>query len=136
MHAAVGIHQRCLVWLQDILETWRLRTPNEWERLGTWAGVLLWRNSIYNSVISSFKNLAEVNPVLHQLGYRDKAWSVNKCVPASDWSLQCSDFAKLCIEQQSLLAHYAALNFCKHKCMLNSRSPCRWRCSVIWHYTL
>lgn len=65
--------------LQDILETWRLRTPNEWERLDMWAGVLLWRNSIYNSIITAFKNLSEINPMLHQLGYRDKAWSVNKC---------------------------------------------------------
>ena len=70
--------QCALAYLQDILETWRLRTPNEWERLDMWAGVLLWRNNIYNSIISAFKNLAEINPVLHQLGYRDKAWSVNK----------------------------------------------------------
>ena len=60
------------------METWRLRTPNEWERLSGWAGVLVWRNHIYNTVIESFKGLAEINPVLHQLGYRDKAWSVNR----------------------------------------------------------
>lgn len=59
---------------QDILETWRLRTPNEWEPLGTWADVLNWRNAIYNVVINAFKNVGDMAPHLHQLGYRDKAW--------------------------------------------------------------
>ncbi|EIE23491.1 hypothetical protein COCSUDRAFT_65942 [Coccomyxa subellipsoidea C-169] len=62
----------------DILETWRLRTPNEWEPLGTWADVLNWRNAIYNVVINAFKNVGDMAPHLHQLGYRDKAWSVNR----------------------------------------------------------
>ncbi|BDA47386.1 probable transcription-associated protein 1 [Coccomyxa sp. Obi] len=64
--------------LKDILETWRLRTPNEWESLGTWADVLTWRNAIYNVVINAFKNVGDMAPHLHQLGYRDKAWSVNR----------------------------------------------------------
>jgi transformation/transcription domain-associated protein len=42
------------------------------------AQVLGWRNHIYNIVINAFKSMAEVAPNLHQLGYRDKAWSVNK----------------------------------------------------------
>ena len=64
--------------LKDILETWRLRTPNEWERLSVWSDVLVWRNQIYNIVINAFKNLQDMAPHLHQLGYRDKAWSVNR----------------------------------------------------------
>ena len=60
------------------METWRLRTPNDWEHLGAWTNVLCWRNHVYNTVIHSFKGLSEINPVLHQLGYRDKAWSVNR----------------------------------------------------------
>lgn len=33
----------------------------------------MWRNHIYNIVINAFKNVADVAPQLHQLGYRDKA---------------------------------------------------------------
>ncbi len=73
-HGTVDLMLR--VW-QDILETWRLRTPNEWESLGTWADVLTWRNAIYNVVINAFKNVGDMAPHLHQLGYRDKAW----CAP-------------------------------------------------------
>jgi len=64
--------------LKETLETWRLRAPNGWERLGAWADVLLWRNAVYNIVINAFKSYAETAPHLHQLGYRDKAWSVNR----------------------------------------------------------
>lgn len=64
--------------LKDILETWRLRTPNEWDELTVWNDLLLWRNHMYNTVINAFKNLSDTNPQLHQLGFRDKAWSVNK----------------------------------------------------------
>lgn len=64
--------------LKETMETWRLRTPNGWERLGVWADVLLWRNAIYNIVINAFKGYADTAPHLHQLGYRDKAWSVNR----------------------------------------------------------
>ena len=64
--------------LKDILETWRLRTPDAADPLSAWADVLLWRNSVYNVVITAFKGLADAAPHLHQLGYRDKAWSVNR----------------------------------------------------------
>lgn len=64
--------------LKDIMDTWRLRTPNEWDSMVHWQDVLVWRNQIYNVVISAFQRLSEVAPQLHQLGYRDKAWSVNK----------------------------------------------------------
>jgi len=56
----------------------RLRTPNEWDTLSHWQDVLLWRNHIYNVVINAFNTLSEIAPQLHQMGYRDKAWSVNK----------------------------------------------------------
>ena len=56
----------------------RLRSPNEWESMLHWQDVLVWRNQIYNIVINAFRNMIEVSPLLHQLGYRDKAWSVNK----------------------------------------------------------
>ena len=68
--------------LQDILETWRLRTPNEWEQLTVWSDVLTWRNAIYNVIINAFKHMGELAPHLHQLGYKDKAWytpSHKKC---------------------------------------------------------
>ncbi|XP_078446328.1 phosphatidylinositol 3- and 4-kinase family protein with FAT domain-containing protein isoform X2 [Wolffia australiana] len=66
------------VELKDILETWRLRTPNEWDNLSVWCDLLQWRNEIYNVVIDNFKDFASTNPQLHHLGYRDKAWNVNK----------------------------------------------------------
>jgi transformation/transcription domain-associated protein len=61
---------------QDIMETWRLRTPNEFERLSHWADVLVWRNHIYNIIINAFKNLADVAPHLHQLGYKVRSAGV------------------------------------------------------------
>lgn len=36
----------------------------------------MWRNHIYNIVINAFKNVADVAPQLHQLGYRDKVQSL------------------------------------------------------------
>lgn len=33
---------------------------------------------MYNAVIDAFKDLAATNPQLHHLGYRDKAWNVNR----------------------------------------------------------
>lgn len=64
--------------LKDILETWRLRTPNDWDNMSVWYDLLQWRNHMYNTVINAFKDFSNTNPQLHQLGYRDKAWSVNK----------------------------------------------------------
>ncbi|KAL6746236.1 hypothetical protein V8C86DRAFT_2445362, partial [Haematococcus lacustris] len=64
--------------VRDTTDTWRLRTPNEWEALPHWHDVMVWRNHIYDIVISNFRNFAESNPQLYQLGYRDKAWSVNR----------------------------------------------------------
>ncbi|CAN8229179.1 unnamed protein product [Cochlearia groenlandica] len=64
--------------LKDILETWRLRTPNEWDNMTVWYDMLQWRNEIYNVVIDAFKDFMTSNTPLHHLGYRDKAWNVNK----------------------------------------------------------
>ncbi|MQL91496.1 hypothetical protein Taro_024111 [Colocasia esculenta] len=74
---ASGVHNSYME-LKDILETWRLRTPNEWDNLSVWYDLLQWRNEIYNAVIDTFKDFASTNPQLHHLGYRDKAWNVNK----------------------------------------------------------
>ena len=61
--------------LQDILETWRLRTPNTWERLSEWSNIMVWRNHIYNIIINAFGPVKELAPHLHQLGYRSAALS-------------------------------------------------------------
>uniref|UniRef100_A0A7N0UBU8 Non-specific serine/threonine protein kinase n=1 Tax=Kalanchoe fedtschenkoi TaxID=63787 RepID=A0A7N0UBU8_KALFE len=73
-----GVHNGLYSDLKDILETWRLRTPNEWDNMSVWCDLLQWRNEIYNAVINAFKDFGTTNSQLHHLGYRDKAWSVNK----------------------------------------------------------
>ncbi|XP_068325472.1 uncharacterized protein [Pyrus communis] len=74
----VGVHGNLYADLKDILETWRLRTPNEWDNMSVWYDLLQWRNEMYNAVIEAFKDFTTTNPQLHHLGYRDKAWNVNK----------------------------------------------------------
>lgn len=76
--SAVGMHGGLYADLKDILETWRLRTPNEWDNSSVWYDLLQWRNEMYNSVIDAFKDFGSTNSQLHHLGYRDKAWNVNK----------------------------------------------------------
>ncbi|GFR40173.1 hypothetical protein Agub_g730, partial [Astrephomene gubernaculifera] len=75
---ANGRPEHAFTDLKEIMATWRLRTPNEWESLVHWQDVLVWRNQIYNIVINSFGAMRDLTPALHQLGYRDKAWSVNR----------------------------------------------------------
>lgn len=75
---APGNQQQSYAELKDILETWRLRTPNDWDDLVWWNNLMHWRNHVYGHVITAFDGFQEVSPQLHQLGYRDKAWSVNK----------------------------------------------------------
>ena len=53
---------------QEYMETWRLRTPNKWERAGHWADVFMWRNHIYAIVINAFKNVERMAPQLHSVG--------------------------------------------------------------------
>jgi transformation/transcription domain-associated protein len=72
------VHGNLYADLKDILETWRLRTPNEWDNMSVWYDLLQWRNEIYNSVIDAFKDFGTSNPQLYHLGFRDKAWNVNK----------------------------------------------------------
>lgn len=74
----VGAHGNMYADLKDILETWRLRTPNEWDNMSIWYDLLQWRNEMYNVVIDAFKDFGTTNSQLHHLGYRDKAWNVNK----------------------------------------------------------
>ncbi|GMI76972.1 hypothetical protein like AT2G17930 [Hibiscus trionum] len=77
-NSVVGVHGNLYADLKDILETWRLRTPNEWDNMSVWCDLLQWRNEMYNAVIDAFKEFSTTNPQLHHLGYRDKAWNVNK----------------------------------------------------------
>ncbi|XVF18022.1 hypothetical protein REPUB_Repub10bG0175600 [Reevesia pubescens] len=77
-NSVVGVHGNLYADLKDILETWRLRTPNEWDNMSVWYDLLQWRNEMYNAVIDAFKEFSTTNPQLHHLGYRDKAWNVNK----------------------------------------------------------
>ncbi|KAJ0984511.1 hypothetical protein J5N97_002867 [Dioscorea zingiberensis] len=70
--------QNGYVELKDILETWRLRTPNEWDNLSVWYDLFQWRNEMYNVVIDAFKDYASTSLQLYHLGYRDKAWKVNE----------------------------------------------------------
>ncbi|KAH9611581.1 hypothetical protein KSS87_004438 [Heliosperma pusillum] len=73
-----GGHGGIYADLKDILETWRLRTPNEWDNMTVWYDLLQWRNEIYNAVIEAFKDFGTTNAQLHHLGYRDMAWNVNR----------------------------------------------------------
>lgn len=54
--------------LKDLMETWRLRTPNEWESLRHWQDLLMWRNQIYSIVILNFENFRVRIPGLAWLG--------------------------------------------------------------------
>ena len=64
--------------LRDITDTWKLRTPNEWEGVRWWSDILTWRNQVYNMTIRQFSSFQATAPNLHQMGYRDKAWGVNR----------------------------------------------------------
>ncbi|KAL2497632.1 Phosphatidylinositol 3- and 4-kinase family protein with FAT domain [Abeliophyllum distichum] len=77
-NSVVGVHGGLYADLKDILETWRLRTPNEWDNMSVWYDLLQWRNEMYNVVIDAFKDFGNTNSQLHHLGFRDKAWNVNK----------------------------------------------------------
>lgn len=77
-NSVVGVHNNLYSDLKEILETWRLRTPNKWDNMSVWYDLLQWRNEMYNGVIDAFKDFGTTNSQLHHLGYRDKAWNVNK----------------------------------------------------------
>jgi len=96
--------------VQDILETWRLRTPNEWEQLTVWSDVLTWRNAIYNVIINAFKHMGELAPHLHQLGYKDKAW----CAPLTDSQQSCSLRCRCCNPMACSAVHSDIITAFKH----------------------
>ena len=52
----VGVHGNLYADLKNILETWRPRTPNEWDNMSVWCDLLQWRNEMYNAVIDAFKD--------------------------------------------------------------------------------
>ncbi|CAG9462087.1 unnamed protein product [Pedinophyceae sp. YPF-701] len=74
--------------LKASLDTWTLRLPNEWDSLPHWNDVLMWRNHVYNHVISTFDHLQHQPQTttipqnesfkMSTQGYRDKAWTVNR----------------------------------------------------------
>lgn len=63
---------------KEILEKWRVRTPNEWDDLSVWYDCLQWRNEICSSVIHGVEDFGATNPQLDYFGYKDKAWNINK----------------------------------------------------------
>ncbi|GFS36221.1 phosphatidylinositol 3- and 4-kinase family protein with FAT domain-containing protein [Actinidia rufa] len=73
-----GVRGSIYADLKDILETWRLQTPNEWDNLIVWYDLLQWRNEMYNAVIDAFRDFGTTHPQLHHLGCHDKTWTVNK----------------------------------------------------------
>ncbi|KAF9619194.1 hypothetical protein IFM89_005748 [Coptis chinensis] len=60
--------------VKDIIETWRVRVPNKWDNIVCLYDLLQWRIEMYNVVINAFKDRGRQ---IHQLGYCEKAWSVN-----------------------------------------------------------
>ena len=81
----------CRTLIQDVMETWRLRTPNRWDPVPWWNEVLTWRGYMYNIIAGAGKSLTEIHPqLLHhgghqldQLGLRDRAWGINKLASAA-----------------------------------------------------
>ena len=76
--------------VQDIMETWRLRTPNEWDPVPWWSEILMWRGNMHNIMTHAAKQIGEQNPAmlqvtqqLDQLGQRERAWSLNKFARAA-----------------------------------------------------
>ena len=66
-------------FMKEILETWRLRSPNVWEPLSVWSDVFIWRHIIYSSIANSISGGSEPNsPSLHHLCIKDKASSINR----------------------------------------------------------
>ena len=82
---------QCRTLIQDVMETWRLRTPNRWDPVPWWNEVLTWRGYMYNIIAGAGKTLTEIHPqLLHhggpqldQLGLRDRAWGINKLAAAA-----------------------------------------------------
>ena len=75
----------CRTLIQDVMETWRLRTPNRWDPVPWWNEVLTWRGYVYGIIATAAKSLMEIHPQLmhqghqlDQLGLRDRAWGINK----------------------------------------------------------
>lgn len=60
------------------MATWRFRTPNEWEGVPRWADVLVWRNHIFQLIITSKYASDDNRDAMTQGGFNDKAWGVNR----------------------------------------------------------
>ena len=110
--SVVGVHGILYADLKDILETWRLRTPNEWDNLTVWYDLLQWRNEMYNAVIDAFRDFGTTNPQLRHLGYHDKAWNVNKLAHISHkqgLSDVCVSILEKCMDTQPWKFRYCKL---------------------------
>lgn len=78
--------------VREIMESWRLRQPNEYESLSSWQDLFMWRNQVHNLVVRILGNPENEyhNGPLGQLGYKEKAWTVNRL--ASIFTLHgCTD---------------------------------------------
>jgi len=64
--------------MKEILETWRLRTPNLWDPLPMWSDLLTWRSHMYSLVSSTLKSFHDLPAGVNLSGSRDQAWSVTK----------------------------------------------------------
>ena len=136
--AANGRPDHSFTDLKEIMETWRLRTPNDWESLVHWQDVLVWRNQIYNIVINSFGSMRDMAPALHQLGYKvGRECVLSVCGGASEpcaaaraththplWPAVCQAPAQ---RQASLLsAFFCAVRLPAARCVspLSYKTPC------------
>lgn len=63
---------------KDILESWRLRTPNVWEPFSVWSDVFIWRHIIYSNIASSIPGVDPAASNLLHLCVKNKAWSINR----------------------------------------------------------
>jgi hypothetical protein len=74
----------------------------------------MWRGHIYNIVINAFKNVADVAPQLHQLGYRDKVTFAagDMLMPIQVNNLQSALIAENCVFGIATSTFDQKCNFC------------------------
>ena len=44
----------CPPQVKDVVDTWRVRLPNNWDQLPAWSAVLQWRNHVHTFIIKAF----------------------------------------------------------------------------------
>lgn len=75
--STLGTHSQ-FAETKKILDIWRVRTPNEWDDMSVWYDFFQWRNEIYSTVIHRVEAFGARNSQLDNIGYKDKAWNINK----------------------------------------------------------